>query len=77
LTHAFGAVDLAGNVAELTLAPDSTDAAPKAWVKGGSFLTRTLEGARAAFHQELGPDELHNAVGLRLVYDAPPAPEGQ
>ena len=65
----YGCVDMAGNVAELALGPDGAAAA-----RGGSFLTQALACTRAAFQQELGPTDVHPAVGFRCVYEAPPPP---
>jgi serine/threonine protein kinase/formylglycine-generating enzyme required for sulfatase activity len=65
----YGCVDMAGNVAELTVGEGGVAAA-----RGGSFLTQALACTRGAFQQELAPTDAHAAVGFRCVYDAAPAP---
>jgi iron(II)-dependent oxidoreductase len=68
-----GCLDLAGNVAELTLAPGASPEAPRVWVKGGGVGARSFLHTRGAYRQEgLAPDAGHPGVGLRCVSTALP-----
>jgi tRNA A-37 threonylcarbamoyl transferase component Bud32 len=72
----FGALDMAGNLAEWTAdaAADSTDAAPRQVVRGGSSAARPKEDRRspAEVHrltsqQSVDPTNWRNSAGFRVV----------
>ncbi|MCA8920498.1 MAG: protein kinase [Planctomycetes bacterium] len=68
----IGCLDMGGNAAELTLAPNHSSRAPRGWLRGGSILTRYVDNARGAFYLEVEVDERHSNCGLRLAADALP-----
>jgi len=69
----FGCLDMAGNVAEVTLDPDWSPDTPVLWVRGGAFATRRVVNARPGFRRAwVDPWRRHPAVGFRCAADALP-----